>query len=131
MWRAQNPAHAESPEALIDELTEAGDGTAARLSRFADAGNVGRQADAMHRPASVTRERLYKWPVFTLTRSASMNQERPAPEDLPGSDGIEVLQRQFERNTRELNGTGDRADEDQLGVSDEEVDDLEDDAKGG
>jgi len=60
-----------------------------------------------------------------------MNQERPAPEDVPGSDGIEVLQRQFERNTRELNGTGDRADEDQLGVSDEEVDDLEDDAKGG
>jgi len=60
-----------------------------------------------------------------------MNQERPAPEDVPGSDGIEVLQHQFERNTRELNGTGDRADEDQLGVSDEEVDDLEDDAKGG
>ena len=29
------------------------------------------------------------------------------------------------------NGTGEGADEDQLGITDEEVDDLEDDAKGG
>jgi len=60
-----------------------------------------------------------------------MNQERPAPEDVPGSDGIEVLQGQFERNSRDRNGTGDHADEDQLGVTEEEVDDLEDDSKGG
>jgi len=60
-----------------------------------------------------------------------MNQERPAPEDIPGSDGIEVLQRQDEGDTRERNGTGADADEDQLGISDEEIDDLEDDAEGG
>lgn len=52
-----------------------------------------------------------------------MNQERPAPEDNPGSDGIEAL--------RERSGTGARADEDQLGVTEEEVDELEDDAEGG
>ena len=32
---------------------------------------------------------------------------------------------------REENGTGEKADEQQLGVTDEEVTDLEDDAKGG
>lgn len=59
-----------------------------------------------------------------------MIQERPAPEDIPGSDGIEVLQRQDE-DTRERNGTGADADEDQLGITEEEVEDLEDDAEGG
>ena len=55
-----------------------------------------------------------------------MNHERPAPE--------EVLQRQHQRqneDTRERNGTGEDADEEQLGVTKEEIDDLEDDAKGG
>jgi len=60
-----------------------------------------------------------------------MNNERPAPEDLPGSDGIEVWQRQDVGNSRRRNGTGVGADEDQLGVTEKEVDDLEDDAKGG
>lgn len=60
-----------------------------------------------------------------------MNQERPAPEDIPGSDGIEVLQRQDEGDSREENGTGADADEDQLGITEEEIDDLEDDAEGG
>jgi hypothetical protein len=60
-----------------------------------------------------------------------MNAERPAPEDVPGSDGIEVLQRQDEGDSRRNNGTGEGADEEQLGVTEEEVDDLEDDAKGG
>ena len=60
-----------------------------------------------------------------------MNLERPAPEDVPGSDGIEVLQRQDDGDSREENGTGEGADEDQLGVTDEEVTDLEDDSKGG
>jgi hypothetical protein len=48
-----------------------------------------------------------------------MIQERPAPEKVPGAD------------PRERNGTGSEADEEQLGVTEEEVDDLEDDAKGG
>jgi hypothetical protein len=52
-----------------------------------------------------------------------MNQERPAPEDIPGSDGIEVLRHQ--------NGTDAEADQNQLGTTDEELDDLEDDAEGG
>ena len=52
-----------------------------------------------------------------------MNHERPAPE--------EALQRRDEGDTREQNGTGEGADEDQLGITDEEVDDLEDDAEGG
>lgn len=59
-----------------------------------------------------------------------MNQERPAPEDIPGSDGIEVLRRQDEGDTRERNGTGAEADEEQLGVTDDELDELEDDADG-
>ena len=50
-----------------------------------------------------------------------MNQERPAPEDIPGPDGIEVLQRGDEGDTREQNGTGEEADEEQLGVTNEEV----------
>jgi len=50
---------------------------------------------------------------------------------LLGADGIEVLQRQDQGNTRERNGTGADADEDQLGITEEEVDDLEDDAEGG
>jgi len=49
-----------------------------------------------------------------------MNQERPAPEQHKG-----------EGDSREHNGTGEGADEEQLGVTEEEVDDLEDDAKGG
>jgi hypothetical protein len=52
-----------------------------------------------------------------------MNQERPSPEDVPNSDGIEVL--------RDQNGTGDGADEEQLGVTKEEVKDLANDAEGG
>ena len=62
-----------------------------------------------------------------------MSAERPAPEDIPGPDGIEVLQRPVDDldNSRDRNGTGAGADEDQLGVIEEEVDDLEDDAKGG
>jgi hypothetical protein len=51
-----------------------------------------------------------------------MNHERPAPKDVPGS-GIEVL--------RDQNGTGDEADEEQLGVTKEEVKDLANDAEGG
>jgi hypothetical protein len=64
-------------------------------------------------------------------RSEAMTQERPAPDDIPGSDGIEVLRRQDEGDTRERNGTGADADEEELGVTDEELDDLEDDAEGG
>jgi hypothetical protein len=60
-----------------------------------------------------------------------MNQESPAPNDIPGRDGIEVLQREDEGEDRNENGTGAGADEDQLGVSDDELDDLEDDAEGG
>jgi hypothetical protein len=62
-----------------------------------------------------------------------MNQERPAPEDIPGPDGVEVLQRQHQddEDSRERNGTGADADEQQLGITEEEVDDLEDDAEGG
>jgi len=60
-----------------------------------------------------------------------MNQERPAPDDVPSPDGIEVLQRQDEGESRERNGTGADADEDQLGITEDEVDDLEDDAEGG
>ena len=52
-----------------------------------------------------------------------MNMERPSPGDVPGSDGIEVL--------RDENGTGDAADEEQLGVTQEEVKDLANDAEGG
>ena len=63
-----------------------------------------------------------------------MNHETPAPEDIPGADGIEVLQRQNQNrdeNTRERNGTGVGADEEELGLTEEEMDDLEDDAEGG
>ncbi|MEO8017401.1 MAG: hypothetical protein ABI769_06285 [Pseudomonadota bacterium] len=51
-----------------------------------------------------------------------MNQERPAPDDVPGADGID---------SRERNGTGEQADEQQLGITNEEVEDLENDAEGG
>jgi len=51
-----------------------------------------------------------------------MNQQRPASE---------VLQRQGDADTRQKNGTGEGADEEQLGVTEEEVDELEDDAEGG
>ena len=60
-----------------------------------------------------------------------MNPERPAPEVVPGADGIEVLQRKNEGDSREQNGTGEGADEEQLGITDEELGDLEDDAEGG
>jgi hypothetical protein len=60
-----------------------------------------------------------------------MNHERPAPEDIPGSDGIEVLQRQDDGDSREENGTGADADEEELGVNEEELNELEDDAEGG
>jgi hypothetical protein len=52
-----------------------------------------------------------------------MNHERPAPKAIPAADGKEDL--------REQNGTGDEADEDQLGVTQEEVKDLANDAEGG
>jgi hypothetical protein len=52
-----------------------------------------------------------------------MNHERPAPKAIPAADANEVL--------REQNGTGDEADEDQLGVTQEEVKDLANDAEGG
>lgn len=52
-----------------------------------------------------------------------MNPERPAPKDVPVPDGIEVL--------RDQNGTGEGADEEQLGVTDDELNELEDDAEGG
>jgi hypothetical protein len=62
-----------------------------------------------------------------------MIQERPAPQDIPGSDGIEVLQRQNQddEDTRERNGTGEDADEEQLGVTNEDVRELANDAEGG
>jgi hypothetical protein len=41
------------------------------------------------------------------------------------------LQRQDDGDSREQNGTGEGADEEQLGITHEDVDDLEDDAKGG
>jgi hypothetical protein len=50
-----------------------------------------------------------------------MNQERPAPEDDPDTGA----------QTREKNGTGEDADEEQLGVTKEEVKDLANDAEGG
>lgn len=63
-----------------------------------------------------------------------MNQEVPA-EAIPGADGIEVLQRpdedEDEGSTREENGTGADADEEELGITKEDVDDLENDAEGG
>ena len=49
--------------------------------------------------------------------------ERPVPEEIPGSDGIEVL--------RQRNGTDAHDDEEQLGVTNEEVKDLANDAEGG
>jgi len=52
-----------------------------------------------------------------------MSTERPSPSDVPTSDGIEVL--------RDENGTGEEADEEQLGVTKEEVKDLANDAEGG
>jgi hypothetical protein len=51
-----------------------------------------------------------------------MSPERPRPEDVP-ANGIEVL--------RDQNGTGEEADEEQLGVTSEEVKDLANDAEGG
>ena len=61
-----------------------------------------------------------------------MNHERPALEDVPGADGMEVLRRHdHDEDSRERNGTGEGADEEELGITEEEVDDLEDDAKGG
>jgi hypothetical protein len=50
-----------------------------------------------------------------------MHTERPEPHD--ESDGSEDL--------REENGTGEKADEQQLGVTQEEVKDLANDAEGG
>jgi len=52
-----------------------------------------------------------------------MNPERPAADDIHGADDIEVL--------RDQNGTGEEADEEQLGVTQEEVKDLANDAEGG
>ena len=60
-----------------------------------------------------------------------MNYERPAPVDIPGADGIEVLRRPADGDSREQNGTGAGADAEELGVSDDELDELEDDAEGG
>ena len=52
-----------------------------------------------------------------------MNPERPAPKHVPDTDGGEIL--------RDENGTGDEADEEQLGVTKEDVKDLANDAEGG
>jgi hypothetical protein len=52
-----------------------------------------------------------------------VNQERPASEDVSAADDIEVL--------RDQNGTGEEADEEQLGVTEDEVKDLANDAEGG
>ena len=48
-----------------------------------------------------------------------MTYERPAPQIIPGED------------PRQQNGTGEQADEEQLGIPEEEVEELEEDAKGG
>ena len=52
-----------------------------------------------------------------------MNSEKPVRKDLPIADHVEDL--------RDENGTGDQADEAQLGVTKEEVKDLANDAEGG
>jgi hypothetical protein len=52
-----------------------------------------------------------------------MNPERPAPEELPRQNQGD--------DSRERNGTGAGADQEQLGITEEEVGDLEDDAAGG
>ena len=52
-----------------------------------------------------------------------MNPEKPAQKDVPAADGTEDL--------RDENGTGEKADEVQLGVTREEVKDLANDAEGG
>ena len=58
--------------------------------------------------------------------------EVPSPADIPGVDGIEVLQRRDDGDSRQENGTGAGADEEELGLDDEEeLNELEDDAEGG
>lgn len=52
-----------------------------------------------------------------------MNPEKPARIDVPVTDSIEEL--------RKENGTGEKADEAQLGVTNEDVKDLASDADGG
>ena len=59
-----------------------------------------------------------------------MNHEIPANQ-VPRAKEVEELLRKDPADSREQNGTGEHADEDQLGVTEEEVNDLEDDAKGG
>lgn len=49
-----------------------------------------------------------------------MSDEKPRPENIPEPD-----------DPRESNGTGENADEEQLGITKEEVVELEDDSKGG
>jgi hypothetical protein len=59
-----------------------------------------------------------------------MNNERPV-NHVPGAKDIEHLLHDNPVDPREQNGTGEQADEQQLGITEEEVNDLEDDAKGG
>jgi Domain of unknown function (DUF1835) len=58
--------------------------------------------------------------VKSKETEVAMNQERPKPADVPDP-----------ADPRERNGTGEHADEQQLGITEEEVEDLEDDSKGG
>jgi hypothetical protein len=59
-----------------------------------------------------------------------MAHEIPANQ-VPSAQEIEDLLREDPAGTRDENGTGERADGQQLGVTDEEVKDLANDAEGG
>lgn len=59
-----------------------------------------------------------------------MYNEIPAHQ-VPSAKEVDEAPRENPVDLREQNGTGEHADEEQLGVTEEEVDDLEDDAKGG
>jgi hypothetical protein len=59
-----------------------------------------------------------------------MTHEIPANQ-VPTPQEIEDVLREDPTDPRDENGTGEEADEQQLGVSDEEVKDLANDAEGG
>jgi hypothetical protein len=59
-----------------------------------------------------------------------MGHEIPANQ-VPSPEDIEHLLDEDPADPREQNGTGEEADEAQLGVTDEEVKDLANDAEGG
>jgi hypothetical protein len=59
-----------------------------------------------------------------------MAHEIPANQ-VPSAQKIEDLLREDPADPRDENGTGERADGQQLGVTDEEVKDLANDAEGG